>query len=91
MSQENYFGRKVARTGAAEVLAIFDRNSVAPKVGVKRGLILVRSPGQTADLGWCSSGWTRTNNPAINSRMLCQLSYGGPCSRGDKLRRQEEP
>ncbi len=25
----------------------------------------------------CSPDWTRTNNPAINSRMLCQLSYGG--------------
>ena len=24
-----------------------------------------------------SSDWTRTSNPAINSRMLCQLSYGG--------------
>jgi hypothetical protein len=21
--------------------------------------------------------WTRTRNPSINSRMLCQLSYGG--------------
>ncbi len=25
----------------------------------------------------CSSGWTRTSNPSVNSRMLCQLSYGG--------------
>jgi hypothetical protein len=26
----------------------------------------------------CSSpGWTRTNNPSVNSRMLCQLSYEG--------------
>src|SRR6478752_414156 len=24
-----------------------------------------------------SPGWTRTNNPPINSRMLCQLSYRG--------------
>ncbi len=24
-----------------------------------------------------SPNWTRTNNPSINSRMLCQLSYGG--------------
>jgi hypothetical protein len=33
-----------------------------------------------------SPGWTRTNNPPVNSRMLCQLSYrgstgGGQCSR----------
>jgi integrase len=37
MTQDNYFGRKVARTGAAEVLAIFDRNPVAPKSGGKAG------------------------------------------------------
>lgn len=24
-----------------------------------------------------SPDWTRTSNPSINSRMLCQLSYGG--------------
>jgi hypothetical protein len=30
-----------------------------------------------SDQGFCSPDWTRTNNPAINSRMLCQLSYGG--------------
>ncbi len=24
-----------------------------------------------------SPGWTRTNNPSVNSRMLCQLSYRG--------------
>ncbi len=29
-----------------------------------------------------SPDWTRTSNPSINSRMLCQLSYGGLfCSR----------
>jgi hypothetical protein len=32
---------------------------------------------QAAELELCSPDWTRTNNPAINSRMLCQLSYGG--------------
>ena len=29
---------------------------------------------------FCSPGWTRTNNPPVNSRMLCQLSYRGSCS-----------
>ena len=24
-----------------------------------------------------STDWTRTSNPPVNSRMLCQLSYGG--------------
>lgn len=36
-------------------------------------------------LGAGSSGWTRTSNPPVNSRMLCQLSYRGrqpgKCSR----------
>src|ERR671935_3305290 len=27
-----------------------------------------------------SPGWTRTNNPPVNSRMLCQLSYWGPAA-----------
>jgi hypothetical protein len=30
-----------------------------------------------AGLSWYSPGWTRTNNPPVNSRMLCQLSYRG--------------
>src|SRR6266702_4117311 len=28
-----------------------------------------------------SPGWTRTNNPPVNSRMLCQLSYRGTVAR----------
>ena len=28
-----------------------------------------------------SPGWTRTNNPPVNSRMLCQLSYRGSLGR----------
>src|SRR6476619_1492351 len=28
-----------------------------------------------------SPGWTRTNNPPVNSRMLCQLSYRGSVQR----------
>ena len=28
-------------------------------------------------LFYSSPGWTRTNNPPVNSRMLCQLSYRG--------------
>jgi hypothetical protein len=30
-----------------------------------------------AGLSCSSPGWTRTNNPPVNSRMLCQLSYRG--------------
>src|SRR5207302_10546245 len=29
-----------------------------------------------------SPGWTRTNNPPVNSRMLCQLSYRGTAVAG---------
>src|SRR5690606_1900736 len=47
------------------------------------------APGIGLGLRSCSSGWTRTSNPSVNSRMLCQLSYGGmfsfvpPPSRAD--------
>ena len=30
-----------------------------------------------ADLRKCSPIWTRTKNLPVNSRLLCQLSYGG--------------
>ena len=37
-----------------------------------------------------SPGWTRTNNPSVNSRMLCQLSYrgrsGAECSQTRRAR-----
>jgi hypothetical protein len=32
-----------------------------------------------------SPGWTRTNNPPVNSRMLCQLSYRGTVLGGREL------
>src|SRR4051812_14204555 len=32
---------------------------------------------QAIGLGFCSPAWTRTKNPPVNSRMLCQLSYRG--------------
>src|ERR1700739_2381179 len=33
----------------------------------------------------CSPGWTRTSNPSVNSRTLCQLSYRGSCASGTTL------
>jgi hypothetical protein len=45
------------------------QQSVGPRPGASRHRVV--------DLGFCSPEWTRTTNPAINSRMLCQLSYGG--------------
>jgi hypothetical protein len=35
---------------------------------------------RTVTCGDGSPGWTRTNNPSVNSRMLCQLSYRGSLS-----------
>ena len=48
-------------------------------------LVLVILAGPVYKALTCGKGspeWTRTTNPAINSRMLCQLSYGGPAARG---------
>src|SRR6476661_3945438 len=47
--------------------------SMAPET-FEREIII----GEASDLGFCSPDWTRTSNRPINSRMLCQLSYGGP-------------
>src|SRR5438552_3017025 len=47
--------------------------SSAPEVGID-----VPQNGYLGPLERESSpGWTRTNNPPVNSRMLCQLSYRG--------------
>ncbi len=43
-------------------------------------VILVDSGYEPLTCGKGSPDWTRTSNPAINSRMLCQLSYGGPAA-----------
>jgi hypothetical protein len=40
---------------------------------LERRLLRLASPGGLRS----SPGWTRTNNPSVNSRMLCQLSYRG--------------
>lgn len=37
--------------------------------------------------GGGSSDWTRTSNHSINSRVLCQLSYGGISAIGRSPRR----
>jgi hypothetical protein len=40
-------------------------------------MILMNEGYEAVTCGKGSPEWTRTTNPAINSRMLCQLSYGG--------------
>jgi hypothetical protein len=64
-------GESVRHTGRAV------RAAARPKMGEKRGFGVESEWSRLADLELCSPDWTRTNNPAINSRMLCQLSYGG--------------
>jgi hypothetical protein len=47
-------------------------------------LVLTILEGRAYEAVTCGKGspeWTRTTNPAINSRMLCQLSYGGTVAR----------
>src|SRR5829696_6148852 len=49
---------------------------------MERDDLTIGSLGETespsnAGLPSSSPGWTRTNNPPVNSRMLCQLSYRG--------------
>ena len=62
-----------------------DADVPMPKwMGMLDGFTAVKAAGlagYACDLGLCSPEWTRTTNPAINSRMLCQLSYGGPVAR----------
>src|SRR5215203_1362758 len=44
-------------------------------------VILMSEGYEPLTCGYGSPEWTRTTNPTINSRMLCQLSYGGPAAR----------
>ena len=41
------------------------------------GYRLLGAPRSRIQYELSSRGWTRTNNPPVNSRMLCQLSYAG--------------
>ena len=38
----------------------------------------------------CSPGRTRTSNPSVNSRTLCQLSYRGPPGPRERWRRSRD-
>lgn len=70
-TQDNYFGRKVARTGAAGLLEVVGDGDGNP--GVSRGRSRstrvwepdLRSSGPPGD---------RTPNPRIKSPLLCRLS-----------------
>jgi hypothetical protein len=63
------------------------RGWVGTKVRYKRGRSLQAALAYLTHLqeGSSSPGWTRTNNPPVNSRMLCQLSYRGTVLGGREL------
>lgn len=72
--------------GALELLAA--AGLILPAVlDIAPGRLLIKIRfGFRADLG--SPVWTRTKNLPVNSRLLCQLSYGGSlCGHGSLRRR----
>ena len=54
-----------------------------PAGDTHRGLASVSPPFKPAGRKSGSSGWTRTNNPSVNSRLLCRLSYRGSAGAGE--------
>ena len=63
-----------------------DARSFRPARHVRRGG-LAGEPAAFHAAALSSPGWTRTNNPPVNSRMLCQLSYRGTVLSGPKCSR----
>ena len=83
MTQDNYLGRRLTDRRTAEALDIAVGDLTSRTSWVSHVLISTVTPLEGGlTWGFCSSDWTRTSNPAINSRMLCQLSYGGPLVAG---------
>jgi hypothetical protein len=62
--------RPAAASGHAAPAGALTTRRCAPYPRAGRGT-------RTKEDGRSSPGWTRTNNPPVNSRMLCQLSYRG--------------
>ena len=73
---------QLARGNGGTIIRLGGR-AVARAVAPTRGAAV--SGNRTPCLQeFCSSpGWTRTNNPPVNSRMLCQLSYRGSLGAGE--------
>ena len=80
VAEKHYIARRVANEQAADALenmVTAEPAKSAPFMHPRRRNAVQKDKPQAADLGCCSPGWTRTNNPSVNSRMLCQLSYRG--------------
>ncbi len=60
-----------------------ERGSIGTHGTTRPRAVLPETPNQHDRDIHGSRGWTRTSNPSINSRMLCQLSYAGLSGRDD--------
>ena len=80
------FGSTAIRAAAVdELLDVGEHGLDLVAIGAAH---LPTSPGEVHKAVQKSSpGWTRTNNPPVNSRMLCQLSYRGRVLSGLKSSR----
>jgi hypothetical protein len=87
-------------TGAAALtlgLRWADYDAEAAEITVTGRVVRVAAKGlvrekQTKSRGrlTCSPGRTRTSNPSVNSRTLCQLSYRGPPGPRERWRRSRD-
>jgi hypothetical protein len=72
--KEEFTPAGAAPQGGARPRRLIGVPNWVPRRALRPGALRVSSDMQEV----CSSpGWTRTNNPPVNSRMLCQLSYRG--------------
>ena len=85
MTQDVYMARKVFNPATAAALRpLRDQGKKQRRMRSREFLALAILEELAYGAVTCGKGspeWTRTTNPAINSRMLCQLSYGGPIAR----------
>ena len=52
-------------------------HTTRPRRGYPSGSCVSPTAVRAGGVNSGSSGWTRTNNPSVNSRLLCRLSYRG--------------
>ena len=84
----NAAGTGSARSRRALPVAAFSRRQRSP--AIRPGFVLSERRPFCSALP-SSPGWTRTNNPPVNSRMLCQLSYRGSVARRSQSSRRAMP
>lgn len=77
MTQDVHFARKMVQPAIAAVLEDIFEDRLRRKVGKVWDSPAAPIGAHALTYWFGSPDWTRTSNPSINSRMLCQLSYGG--------------